>query len=150
MPHLLFLGFLAGTATVFALLEVQIEGKAGWASGLPTWRVENRWTRLLLGRRAVTGYHLYSHLFVLLLLHLPYALYLVVPGWRYEARIIAFGLFLWIAEDFCWFVLNPAYGLRAFRPEHAWWHAASWWWIMPRDYWLFLGVGILLYLFSWR
>ena len=35
--------FVLLTSAAFAQLEIQIEGNAGWARGLPTWRVENRW-----------------------------------------------------------------------------------------------------------
>lgn len=42
------LGFAAGVliaALAMALLEVQIEGGNGWASALPTWKVESAWAR---------------------------------------------------------------------------------------------------------
>src|SRR5687767_7516310 len=97
---------LLACASAFALLEIQIEGTSGWASGLPTWRLENRWTRLFLGSRVLSGYHLYVHVFVLLMLHLPYALYLVPFSWASELRLVAFLILFWILEDFLWFVLN--------------------------------------------
>lgn len=146
MQHVMFFGLVTAAAVTFALLEIQIEGRHGWASKLPTWRVENRWTRRLLGARAVTGYHVYIHLFVLLLAHLPYA---VVPGawtWSVELRILAFLILFWVLEDFLWFALNPGWGIRRFRPEFVWWHAPNWWGPMPRDYWLFLPLGVGCYL----
>jgi hypothetical protein len=150
VPHLVFAGAVLAAAAFFALLEIQIEGGNGWASSLPTWRLENRWTRVFFGRRALTGYHLYVHLFVLVLLHLPYALALTTPSWAVEARIVAFLVLFWVIEDFLWFVFNPAFGLRRFTPEHAWWHAPSWWWIAPREYWIFTPLAVALYLWSWR
>ena len=30
--------------------------------------------------------------------------------------------------------------------EHIWWHEPTWWWIMPRDYWVFFAVGCGAYL----
>ena len=149
MQHILFFALLLLAATAFALLEVQIEGADGWAARLPTWRVRNRLTERFLGARSITGYHLYVHLFVLLFAHLPYA---VVPdawAWQVELRIIAFIILFWILEDFLWFVFNPHYGLRRFRAEDAWWHAATWWGPMPRDYWIFLPLGLALYLAAW-
>lgn len=148
MSDALFAAGVLATAAVFALLEIQIEGSAGWATGLPTWRWENRWTRLLVGARAVTGYHLYVHLFVLLMAHAVFLTGIADFTWRGEARIIAFLIFFWLAEDYLWFVFNPAFGARRFRREHVWWHAPTWWWIMPRDYWIFLPLGALLYLWS--
>ena len=140
---------LLATSAVFALLEIQIEGDAGWAARLPTWRYQSRWTRRILGARAVTGYHLYFQLFVLLLSHLPYVLGSARPGVATELRILAFILLLWVLEDFLWFVLNPAYGLRRFRRDAIWWHADSWWGFMPRDYWIFTPIAAAFLAASW-
>jgi len=145
LQHIVFVAYLVGAATLFALLEIQIEGSAGWATGLPTWRWETRWTRWLLGNRAITGYHLYIHLFVTLLAHLPYALGIADFSIPTELRILGFLALFWVLEDFLWFVLNPAYRLAGFRRERVPWHAESWWLFMPRDYWFFVPLGIVLY-----
>jgi hypothetical protein len=147
--HLLFAGFLVTASTLFALLEIEIEGAKGWARDLPTWRIRNRWTRLVLGARPLTGYHLYVNLFLLLVLHLPYAFGFIRPSLGAELRILAFVALFWVLEDFLWFALNPAFGLRRFRRERIRWHAPDWWWIAPRDYWLFTPAGIALYVLSW-
>ena len=149
MSHVLFLVLLLLTAWFFALVEIQIEGPNGWASALPTWRFETRWSRALLGNRSITGYHVFFQLFVLTVLHLPYAISAQQFSLAIELRIIAFALLFWVIEDFLWFVCNPSYGLRGFRPERAWWHAPNWWWIMPRDYWVFTPLGILFYALSY-
>ncbi len=148
LPHVLFLAGLGILTVLFALAEVQIEGPHGWAAKLPTWRLDNRWTRLFYSSRPLTGYHLYLQLFILLVIHLPFALGLVRPAWPVEARLLAFFIFFWILEDFLWFIFNPAFGLKRFRPQHIWWHAPTWWWIMPRDYWIFFPIGLLLYWLS--
>lgn len=147
MEHLFFFVYLVATSAIFALLEIQIEGKEGWARGLPTWRIETALTRRLLGARAITGYHVYMHLLVLLLAHVPFAVGVPLTL-ATEARILAFLVLFWVIEDFLWFVLNPHYGVRGFKRERAWWHAKSWWGFMPRDYWLFIPVGLVLYTLS--
>lgn len=147
--HIFFAITLLASAGVFALLEIQIEGGSGWASGLPTWKLENRWTRFFLGSRALTGYHLYAHLFLLLLVHLPFGLSLIPFSWAVELRILSFLVLFWILEDFLWFVLNSRFGIARFTREHVWWHAPSWWGFMPREYWVFIPVGIALYVSSW-
>ena len=149
MEHLIFVLFLLATAAIFASLEIQIEGHNGWASALPSWRIHNRWTRLLLGSRPLTGYHFYTHLFITALLHAPFALALVPFSWAAELRILAFFILLWLVEDFFWFVLNPRYGIRRFSAANVPWHAATWWGFMPREYWIFLPLGIGLYAASW-
>ena len=148
MQHTAFFGLLAFLSIVFALLEIQIEGADGWAKGLPTWRYRSRLTDRLLGARVVTGYHVYVHLFVFGLAHLAFAVVPAAWSWTVELRILAFLVLFWILEDFLWFVLNPAWGLKRFRPEHVWWHAPNWWGPMPRDYWIFLPVGLGLYLIA--
>lgn len=148
MQHIGFMLFLLAAGATFAQLEIQIEGGAGWAANLPTWRRNNRWTHLLLGGRPLTGYHLYCHLFVLVMLHLPFGLGLADWTLHGEARVLAFLILFWIVEDFLWFVLNPRYGIRGFTRQRVEWHAAAWWWIMPREYWLFTPVGIALYVWS--
>lgn len=146
--HVAFAGLVLAAALVAALLEVQIEGAAGWAARLPTWKIENRWTRRLLGARPITGYHIYAHLLILVLLQAPFALGISAPTLKAELRILAFLVLFWVGEDFLWFVVNPAYGLRAFRRDRVPWHAATWWGFMPRDYWVFLPLGIALYVAS--
>lgn len=148
MQHVVFFAAFLAAGWAFARLEVEIEGGAGWAANLPTWRVENRWTRIFFGGRPLTGYHLFVHLWVLPLVHLPLLMGFAPLEWRSEARIVAFLIFFWVVEDFLWFVVNPAFGIRRFDPRHAWWHAPAWWWIAPREYWIFTPVAALLYWLS--
>jgi len=73
--------------------------------------------------------------------------------WRFppgagEARVISFIILFWVLEDFLWFAFNPRWGVGKFKKEHIWWHATHWWWIMPRDYWIFVPVGLLLFYVS--
>ncbi|MGB2867681.1 MAG: hypothetical protein WBD36_04475 [Bacteroidota bacterium] len=144
----LFVGEVLVTAFLFAMVEIHIEGPDGWAAKLPTWRKESKWTKMLLGHKPLTGYHLYMFTFVFVFLHFPYALDLAPLTWKSELRILSFMIFFWVIEDFLWFVLNPHYGLRKFKPQFIWWHAHSWWWIMPRDYVIYGPIGILLYYLS--
>ena len=125
----------------FAKLEVAIEGEAGWAANLPTWRIEHHWLLdLLWGGRAMTGYHAWAFSLVALFFHFP----LVFSG-NYslaaEQRALACIMLFWVSEDFLWFVFNPAFGLRKFRPTHAGWHKH---WIggAPVEYWIFCPVGL--------
>lgn len=148
MTHLSFFIGLIAAAAAFALLEIQIEGANGWASKLPTWRVTpngfGRWLARLFPGRPLTGYHLWMLIFMAIVAHLAFAFGLpwTVSG---EMRSVAFFLLFWVAEDFLWFVLNPHFGIRRFRPEHIPWHRRSWWWIAPRDYWIATAIGIALY-----
>jgi hypothetical protein len=150
LEHVFFALYVVATAFAFARLEIEIEGPHGWAANLPTWRLSNRWTNLFYGRRPLTGYHLWVQLFILLLTHLPFALGLWPWSWGRELLVVSFLILFFILEDFLWFVLNPAFGLRRFRREHIWWHAPTWWWLMPRDYWLFSAAGLAAYVLSFQ
>src|SRR5262245_178201 len=147
MSDALFFSGLVAAAACLAMIEIQIEGAAGWAQNLPTWRVENGWLARLFPGRPLTGYHLWLLVFVLLVAHLPFAFGL---PWtlRFESRALAFVFLFWVVEDFLWFALNPAFGIRRFRKEHIAWHRQAWWWIAPRDYWIATAIGIALYLGS--
>lgn len=148
MQHLSFFGGTLLMAALFAMVEIQIEGPHGWAEKLPTWKKQNRWTRLFYGAKPLTGYHLWVQLFSLAMVHLP-----VFGGWaewtsRGEVRALVMLALFWLAEDFLWFVLNPAFGLRRFRRDHIWWHAPAWWWIAPREYWVFTPLALVAYWWS--
>jgi len=84
----LLLAWVALLAFVFAQVEIQIEGSAGWAANLPTWRVEKHWLLdIFWGGRPMTGYHAWVFSFVALTFHSP----VFLRGrwfWRIEARIV--------------------------------------------------------------
>ena len=60
-PAVLLVWILA-LAWCFAHAEIQIEGGAGWAANLPTWRVERRsfWSQLFPARQRVSQDQPYS------------------------------------------------------------------------------------------
>lgn len=136
-------------AFFFANVEIQIEGNAGWASNLPTWRIENHWLLdIFWGGRPMTGYHAWVFSFMALIFHFPIFL-LGVWSIKTEARILASLMIFWIFEDFVWFVMNPSFGMTKFSPPFAVWHK-HWFLGFPVDYWVFMIAGIALFWFSFR
>jgi hypothetical protein len=132
-------------ACFFAQTEIQIEGGAGWAANLPTWRIEKHWLLdLFWGGRAMTGYHAWIFPFITLFFHFP-LFFIGRWSWRVECRILACIMLFWVAEDFLWFLLNPAYGLARFYAAAVPWHK-HWLWAAPVDYWFF---GSLLVVLLW-
>jgi hypothetical protein len=126
-------------AYVLAGLECEVEGPHGWASGMPTCRIENRALLLVLrpvfAGRPVTLYHCFMFSLVTMIAHAGY--FQGVPmGWTNECRFLATLFLLCPTWDFLWFVLNPAYGVENFRREKVPWHADRWWvWgLFPVDY----------------
>ncbi len=140
---------VAVLAAFFAKVEIHVEGEAGWAANLPTWRIEQHWALdLFFGGRAMTGYHAWLLPFMLLIFHLPTVL---LWSWtvQIEARCCAAFILFWICEDLLWFVFNPAWGLRRFRRDQVTWHK-HWLCGAPFDYWIFSAIAGVLMWFSYR
>jgi len=118
--------FVLISAFIIAKLEIQIEGKDGGAKNLPTWRIKNNWTRLILGNHPFTGYHFWAFLALFTFLHLPF---FIGISWnlKLEITILTMLLLITLAEDFLWFILNPNYGIKRFNSRHVSWHR----WIGP-------------------
>ena len=133
-------------ALVMALVEIEIEGPYGWAEKLPTpYRVSGPLARLfglVLGGKPLTGYNLLMFAATLVAFHLPFAFGAPWTAAR-ELGLLA----AWVAWsalwDFLWFLLNPAYGWRRFRPGNVWWHS-RWLWRLPLDYWVAVVASLLL------
>ena len=137
-------------AFFFANVEVQIEGAAGWAAGLPvTFRVEKHWLLdVFWGGRPMTGYHAWIFAFMALVFHLPLLL-LWTWSWKLEARVLGCVMIFWILEDAMWFPLNPAYGWQRLLAKQVPWHR-SWFLGLPTDYWTFSLTGAALLWWSFR
>jgi len=125
-------------AVVIACVEIEAEGKHGWAEKMPTWyRTTGFWARLygiVMARKPLTGYHLFMFFFPILLFHAPFVMGV---EWTSSKEYLAWALYLawgplW---DYFWFVLNPHYAGK-FHPNHVWWHATSNWvgGRFPHDY----------------
>lgn len=136
--------FLIIISFLVAKLEINIEGKDGWAKNLPTWTLRNKFIDLLWGGLPLTGYHFWLISTVLAFLHFPFFLGL---SWNLNMEFIILALFsfFWIIEDFFWFLLNPHYGLKRFNKLNAYWHY-HWTLFFPTSYFKFL-IGGLFFLF---
>jgi hypothetical protein len=128
-----------------AAIEVEIEGSRGWAERLPTWFKKRgpvgRGYGLVMGKKPLTGYHVFAFTIPMLLLHLPF-----VSGvdWTLTRELLAVATYFAIAVvwDYLWFVLNPAYTVRRFRRGSVWWFEVPWIWRFPLDYYTGLAVSL--------
>ncbi len=129
-------------AFVVAKLEIEIEGKNGWAENLPTWRIKNRITKLFWGEQPYTGYHFWFLMMIIVMSHFPIVLGL---DWSWSKELVVWAIFLIasVLEDFFWFILNPHYGIKKFNPIHAPWHD-KWIWKFPLLYVRLLGTSAIL------
>ena len=136
--------FVLITSTIVALLEIQIEGKNGWANKLPTWRIENRIVSFILGPyHPLTGYHFFLSLLVILFFHFPFFVGLPWSA-SFELKIFSMFFFFWIIEDFLWFVFNPNFGIGKFKKGEIPWHS-RWFLRIPYSYYKFFVLSVILY-----
>jgi hypothetical protein len=124
-------------ALLFALVEIEIEGKNGWATHLPTWfRRTPAYARVygfLLSGKPLTGYHVVMFFVPFFSFHIGLA-FGQPWSWGLEARVVASYLVWNVTWDFLWFLLNPAFGWARFRKGEIWWHNRVWIGRLPIDY----------------
>lgn len=125
--------FVWFVATLLAALEVEAEGKEGWAYKTATWyRVTGPWGAIfgrMQGNKPATGYHFFLNMIVAVV-----AVALVVAA-NYETGLLRGDVWLSALArylvfmpvwDFTWFLLNPDYAGKIDR-QHVWWHATQPW-----------------------
>lgn len=143
---------LFGYALLFALVEIEIEGKDGWAMNLPTWyRRKPFYARvyaLLLSGKPLTGYHAVMFFIPFVSFHIGLA-FGQAWSWGLEARLIASYLIWNVTWDFLWFVLNPHFGWARFRKGQIWWHGGAWVGRLPIDYVHALGLSFVVAAVPW-
>jgi len=117
-------------AFLLAAVEVEAEGKYGWAEKMPTWYrtrgLAGRLYGLVMGGKPLTGYHLFMFFLPLVAVH---AGFFLGVRWSLSGELVVLARYFALAVlwDGLWFVLNPAYGIARFRRERVWWHAKSHW-----------------------
>jgi hypothetical protein len=141
--------FLFIFCLILAALEVQIEGGAGWAKNLPSWRPKaGRWyakiySKMMSGKE-LTGYHLMIFGLVFIFMHYPY---FVQKSWSFSSELTSLSFFfiVIVVWDFLWFVINPHYDFMDFWKKKVWWHK-RWFLHLPIDYWFALFISAILYI----
>lgn len=139
----LYLVAVVIAAFCWANLEIQIEGRNGWAASLPTWKVDRHiLLDLFYGGRPLTGYHLWAFCSVLFFFHLPF---FVGHAWSFKLERMALGGYalFWVLEDAIWFLLNPHFGPSKFKQHLIWWHK-RWFLYLPVDYWVLGALAAVL------
>lgn len=115
--------YILSHATIFAWLEVEMEGKHGWAVNLPTSCAFGGWT----------WYHIAMNLIVLLSVGAVTRGYdsIFKNKWeKYVAGVLlyVFRVAVWFCvEDIMWFVINKHYGIRKYTKHDIFWHADKTW-----------------------
>jgi hypothetical protein len=89
--------FVVVLSILLAYLEIQIEGKYGWARNLPTWRRD-------MNGFVWTGYHVALWSFLLVVVHIPF-LFTAWTG-KKECFVLSFLVLILLLEDTFWFLMN--------------------------------------------
>ena len=107
--------YIAIYAILFSLLEIEIEGKHGWAKKLPTQPIFYTFTT----------YHIIMNIIVIFTL-----IYSLYPN---DIYTIIFYIVAWfLIEDTMWFMLNPYYTISNYKKEKiSWLNNQSWYMGMP-------------------
>lgn len=124
-------------ATAVAVLEIQIEGKNGWAEKLPAWHPArgSRLRRLYASfsnRKELDGYHITLFTVLILVFYLPFAFGAPLGLVEFLKALSLFFLFM-VVWDFLWFVWNPWFTVRRFSRKNIPWHKI-WIFGVPFDY----------------
>lgn len=127
--------FIAIYAILYSMLEIEIEGNAGWAKNLPT---------VASGIGQFTIYHLLMNFIVIMTI--SYALY----SKNYSNWLILFFIIAWfLIEDFVWFCLSPFYTIKKYTQDNIPWHSKQPWLLnSPLHNWIGIIVMFLIAIFS--
>ena len=109
--------------TLWSALEVQIEGKNGWAAKLPT--------TSFFGSH-FTWYHVIMNLMIFVLVFQVVSFSWALPFWLAS---------LFFIEDYMWFMINPEYGISKYSAENIPWHA--WVLYMPVGNWISIMIMVI-------
>ena len=119
MPaDLIILGYILLIFAAIAFWEAYIEGSNGWAAKQVGWRINFKVGFL---KRPLDAYHFWSWLVMLpMFLMLPFVMF------GFNAHLfwlVVIGFLLGtVLEDYLWFVVNPAFPYKDFKPGKVWWH----------------------------
>jgi len=109
--------------TLWAALEVQIEGKNGWAAKIPT--------TSFFGSH-FTWYHVIMNLMIFVLVFQVVSFSWALPFWLAS---------LFFIEDYMWFMINPEYGISKYSAENIPWH--TWVLYMPVGNWISIMIMVI-------
>jgi len=109
--------------TLWAALEVQIEGKNGWAAKIPT--------TSFFGSH-FTWYHVIMNLMIFVLVFQVVSFSWALPFWLAS---------LFFIEDYMWFMINPEYGVSKYSAENIPWH--KWVLYMPIGNWISIMIMVI-------
>jgi hypothetical protein len=125
------------------VMEINVEGRYGWAEKLPTWYRVTGWAGRFWGKimngKPLTGYHLALNGLLLIFFNWTFFQEERWPTLVEELSVLSQFFAMSVYWDFMWFLLNPYYLSETgvgFSKQSVWWHALSHWVadLFPLDY----------------
>ena len=124
------------TSLVYSLIEIELEGKNGWMTKIPTAKIFN------MGGKHMTLYHLYMIIMITLSVVYQNNMEYNINSFLYSASYVFLFLLL---EDFLWFVYNPYFTINKYKKEEVWWHANQpWIYGIPLHNFIVAGINLLI------
>ena len=108
--------FVFFVSIIYSLIEIEMEGKNGWCTHLPT------------AKNVISTFTLYHLLMMALIILIFYQLFHKKDIWI----IIFYITMFFFIEDFLWFVLNPYYTIQKYNGKNIQWHS-RWLWGQPLE-----------------
>ena len=111
----LFAIFVVFVSMIYAMIEIELEGKHGWAKTLHT-------VHITKDRKSLTYYHLLMFIFIFSMFYVIFALkqkYMTIKNSLYIFTIV---LSFFMLEDMYWFILNPHHSF--FNRNNSDWHVS--------------------------
>ena len=99
---------------IYSLIEIEMEGKNGWCTHLPT------------AKNVISTFTLYHLLMMVLIILTFYQQFNNKDVWLIVFYITMF----FFIEDLLWFVLNPYYTIKKYSEKNIPWHS-KWFWGQP-------------------
>ena len=120
--------FVFVVSIIYSLIEIEMEGKNGWCTHLPT------------AKNVISSFTLYHLLMMALVFVIFYQMFHKKDIW---IMIFYITMFFFI-EDFLWFVLNPYFTIKNYNKENITWHKT---WIsgQPLENYICYGIVLLTY-----
>lgn len=134
LPYTIVLSlFVLFISIITALFEIEVEGPHGWATYLPTWRINTAIFEKFLNGKSLTGYHLFFYSLLFFMFQFP----ILITGWSFATEFLLLSCFFQftILWDFLWFILNPYFGWKRYIKGNIWWFR-TWFGPFPVDYYI--------------
>lgn len=121
---------------VYSLIEIELEGKDGWMTKIPTANI------VYFGGKYLTLYHVYMIFMIIIGVCFQNRMEFTINSFLHSASYVFLFLLL---EDILWFVFNPYFTIKRYRKGIVWWHSSQpWIFGMPLHNYTISGLNIVL------